>query len=37
MAAMGLRSARTLEAVLLILQAAVIVVIVSILEHAGNR
>ncbi|HSD51443.1 MAG TPA: hypothetical protein VLG48_08545 [Candidatus Methylomirabilis sp.] len=29
--------ARTLEAVLLILQAVVIVVIVSILERAGNR
>jgi UDP-GlcNAc:undecaprenyl-phosphate GlcNAc-1-phosphate transferase len=37
MAAMALRGARTLEAVLLILQAAIIVVIVSILEHAGNR
>jgi len=37
LAAMALRNARTLEAVLLILQAAIIVVIVSILEHAGNR
>ena len=37
LAAMALRNARTLEAVLLILQAAIIVVIVSILEHARNR
>jgi UDP-GlcNAc:undecaprenyl-phosphate GlcNAc-1-phosphate transferase len=37
MAAMALRSARSLEAALLILQAAIIVVIVSILERAGNR
>ncbi len=37
MAAMALRGARTLEAVLLILQAAIIVAIVSILERAGNR
>jgi UDP-GlcNAc:undecaprenyl-phosphate GlcNAc-1-phosphate transferase len=37
MAAMALRGARTLEAVLLMLQAAIIVVIVSILEQAGNR
>jgi UDP-GlcNAc:undecaprenyl-phosphate GlcNAc-1-phosphate transferase len=37
LAAMALRSARILEAALLILQAAIIVVIVSILEHAGNR
>ena len=37
LAAMALSKARTLEAVLLILQAAIIVVIVSILEHAGNR
>jgi UDP-GlcNAc:undecaprenyl-phosphate GlcNAc-1-phosphate transferase len=37
LAGMALRSARTLEALLLILQAAIIVVIVSILEHAGNR
>ncbi|HXZ43812.1 MAG TPA: MraY family glycosyltransferase [archaeon] len=37
LAAMALSNARTLEAVLLILQAAIIVVIVTILEHAGNR
>jgi len=37
LAGMALRGARTLEAVLLILQAVIIVVIVSILEHAGNR
>jgi len=37
LAAMALSKARSLEAVLLILQAALIVVIVSILEHAGNR
>lgn len=37
LAAMALQSARTLDAVLLILQAAVIVVIVSILERAGSR
>lgn len=37
LAAMALQSARILDAVLLILQAAIIVVIVSILEHAGNR
>ena len=37
LAAMALRNARTLEAVLLILQAAIVVVIVSILERAGNR
>jgi UDP-GlcNAc:undecaprenyl-phosphate GlcNAc-1-phosphate transferase len=37
LAAVALRNARTLEAVLLLLQAAIIVVIVSILEHAGNR
>lgn len=37
LAAMALWKARLLEAVLLILQAAIIVVIVSILEHAGNR
>ncbi len=37
LAAMALRNARTLEAVLLILQAGIIVGIVSILEHAGNR
>jgi UDP-GlcNAc:undecaprenyl-phosphate GlcNAc-1-phosphate transferase len=37
LAAMALRSARTLEAALLILQAAIIVLIVSILERAGNR
>jgi UDP-GlcNAc:undecaprenyl-phosphate GlcNAc-1-phosphate transferase len=37
LAAMVLWKARPLEAVLLILQAAIIVVIVSILEHAGNR
>jgi len=37
LAAMALRSARILEAALLILQAAIIVAIVSILEHAGNR
>ncbi len=37
LAAMALRNARPLEAVLLILQAAIIVVIVSILEYAGNR
>jgi len=37
LAGMALRSARTLEAVFLILQAVIIVVIVSILEHAGNR
>ncbi len=35
--AMALRNARTLEAALLIFQAAIIVVIVSILERAGNR
>ena len=35
--AMALRNARTLEATLLIFQAAIIVVIVSILERAGNR
>lgn len=35
--ATALRNAQTLEAALLILQAAIIVVIVSILEHAGNR
>ena len=37
LAGMALRSARTLEAVLLILQAVIVVVIVSVLEHAGNR
>jgi UDP-GlcNAc:undecaprenyl-phosphate GlcNAc-1-phosphate transferase len=37
LAGMALRSARTLEAILLILQAAIVVVIVSILERAGNR
>ncbi len=37
LAAMALSKARPLEAVLLILQAAIIVVIVSILEHAGNQ
>ncbi len=37
LAALALRNARTLEAVLLTLQAAIIVVIVSILERAGNR
>jgi len=37
LAAMALSKARTLEAVLLILQAAIIVVIVSILELAGNQ
>jgi UDP-GlcNAc:undecaprenyl-phosphate GlcNAc-1-phosphate transferase len=37
LAAMALWRARPLEAVLLTLQAAIIVVIVSILEHAGNR
>lgn len=37
LAGMALRNAQTLEAVLLVLQAAIIVVIVSILEHAGNR
>lgn len=37
LAAMALRNARTLEAVLLVLQAAIIVVIVSFLERAGNR
>ncbi|OGC00630.1 MAG: hypothetical protein A3G35_06680 [candidate division NC10 bacterium RIFCSPLOWO2_12_FULL_66_18] len=37
LAGMALRNARTLEAVLLTLQAAIIVVIVSILERAGNR
>jgi UDP-GlcNAc:undecaprenyl-phosphate GlcNAc-1-phosphate transferase len=37
LAAMALRSARTLEAILLVVQAALIVVIVSILERAGNR
>ena len=37
LAAMVLWKARPLEAVLLILQAAIIVVIVSILERAGNR
>jgi UDP-GlcNAc:undecaprenyl-phosphate GlcNAc-1-phosphate transferase len=37
LAAMALRNARNLEAALLILQAALIVVILTILEHAGNR
>ncbi|MBI4841132.1 MAG: hypothetical protein HY803_08680, partial [candidate division NC10 bacterium] len=37
LAGMALRNARTLEAVLLTLQAAIVVVIVSILERAGNR
>jgi UDP-GlcNAc:undecaprenyl-phosphate GlcNAc-1-phosphate transferase len=37
LAAMALRNAQPLEVALLILQAAIIVVIVSILEHAGNR
>ncbi|MBI2457704.1 MAG: undecaprenyl/decaprenyl-phosphate alpha-N-acetylglucosaminyl 1-phosphate transferase [candidate division NC10 bacterium] len=37
LAALALRNARTLEAMLLTLQAAIIVVIVSILERAGNR
>ncbi|MBI4735077.1 MAG: undecaprenyl/decaprenyl-phosphate alpha-N-acetylglucosaminyl 1-phosphate transferase [candidate division NC10 bacterium] len=37
LAALALRNARTLEAVLLTLQAAIVVVIVSILERAGNR
>jgi UDP-GlcNAc:undecaprenyl-phosphate GlcNAc-1-phosphate transferase len=37
LAAMALRNARNLEAALLILQAAIFVVIVTILEHAGNR
>ncbi len=37
LAAIALANARTIEAVLLTLQAAIIVVIVSILERAGNR
>jgi hypothetical protein len=37
LAAMALRNARPLEAGLLILQAAIFVLIVSILERAGNR
>ena len=37
LAAVALRNARPLEAGLLILQAAIFVVIVSILERAGNR
>jgi UDP-GlcNAc:undecaprenyl-phosphate GlcNAc-1-phosphate transferase len=37
LAAMALRNARNLETALLILQAAIIVMILSILEHAGNR
>jgi len=37
MAAIALVHASTMEAVILILQAVVIVVIFSILEHAGNR
>ncbi len=37
LAALALRNARLQEAILLILQAAIIVLIVSILEHAGNR
>ena len=37
LAAVALRNARPLDAGLLILQAAIFVVIVSILEHAGNR
>ena len=37
LAGIALRGARTLEAVLLILQAVIIVVVVSILEHARNR
>ena len=37
LAAVALRNARTLEAALLIFQAAIIVIIVSILERAGNR